>query len=297
MAVAACLAILQLASAPPAPAAELKATSERTVAGFGHPETVIYDPARKVLYVSDFGPELKPADKDGKGRISKVGLDGRIIEPAFLPKPGQVLNKPKGMWVIGKRLWVTDIDALWIFDLETREGRRLELPGIQFANDVTVMNGAAYVSDNRTDQLYRVHPADFLAARADPAIDVVLSGKSIFPNGIYPAKGGGLLLAGFKSKEEPRGIYRMAPGQDPQPLTEAIGMLDGLVELKDGAVLATDWVSGSLFSWSRGKGIEKLATGFKGPADFAVVPQGKGLLVVVPDLVQGELRFVELGGR
>jgi hypothetical protein len=288
------LAVLQLAAAP-APAAETKAVSERTVTGFGHPETVIYDPARKVLYVSDFGPELKPADKDGKGHISKVGLDGKILEPAFLPAAGHVLNKPKGMWVIGKRLWVTDIDAVWIFDLDTKEGRRLALPGIQFANDVTVMKDTVYVSDNRSDQLYRVHPADFLKATSEPNIAVVLAGKSIFPNGIYPAKGGGLLLAGFKSKEEPRGIYLMAPGQDPKPITEPIGQLDGLVQLKDGEILATDWVSGSLFSWSKGKGMQKLATGFKGPADFAVVPDAKGLLVVVPDLVQGELRFVQLG--
>jgi hypothetical protein len=43
------------------------------------------------------------------------------------------------------------------------------------------------------------------------------------------------------------------------------------------------------------KVMQKLVTGIKGPADFAVVPNAKGLLVVVPDLVQGELRFVQLG--
>ena len=40
---------------------------------------------------------------------------------------------------------------------------------------------------------------------------------------------------------------------------------------------------------------KKLATGFKGPADFCVVPNKKGLLVAVPDLVKGEIRFVQLG--
>jgi hypothetical protein len=42
-------------------------------------------------------------------------------------------------------------------------------------------------------------------------------------------------------------------------------------------------------------GTQTLAKDFKGPADFCVVPQPNGLLVVVPDLVQGELRFVQLG--
>ena len=47
---------------------------------------VAYDPADKVFYTSDFGPDLKPADKDGKGQISKVSADGKILEPRFLPK-------------------------------------------------------------------------------------------------------------------------------------------------------------------------------------------------------------------
>jgi hypothetical protein len=265
------------------------------VSGFGHPETVIYDPGAKVLYVSDFGSELKPADKDGKGHISKVSITGKVLEPAFLPAKGQTLNKPKGMWIDGRKLWVTDIDAVWQFDLDTKQGKKLELPGVQFANDVAEMKGALYVSDNRTDQLVRVEPADFLKASAAPKITVVFSGKSINPNGIYPAADGSLLMVGFKSKEEPRGIYSIVPGQEPKPLSDKIGMLDGLYQDKGGEILATDWVSGSLFSWSKAGGMRKLATGFKGPADFATVPDPKGLLVVVPDLVQGELRFVQFG--
>ena len=43
------------------------------------------------------------------------------------------------------------------------------------------------------------------------------------------------------------------------------------------------------------EGMQKLADGFKGPADFAVVPKGKkAFIVVVPDLVKSELRFIEV---
>ena len=38
------------------------------------------------------------------------------------------MNKPKGIWIRGNRLWVTDIDAIWVFDLKTKEGKKLELP-------------------------------------------------------------------------------------------------------------------------------------------------------------------------
>jgi hypothetical protein len=295
VAVASCLAVLPAALASVSSAAEMKVISDKAVKGFAHPEAVIYDPEAKLLYVGDFGADLKPADKDGKGTISKVSLDGKVLEQAFLPAPGQTLHKPKGMWVRGKRLWVSDIDAVWAFDLETKQGRKVELPGIQFANDVAVMNDALYVSDNRSDQLFRVEPADFLKAEPAPKVSVVFSGKGVSPNGIHPAKDGSLLMVGFKSKDEKRGIYALASGGEPKALSDPIGMLDGVYEMADGELLATDWMTGSLFRWSKAAGMQSLATGFKGPADFAVAPNAEGLLVVVPDLVQGDLRFVQLG--
>lgn len=286
------LAAWQAISAP-ASAKELKVLSEQTTTGFGHVESVAYDSKNKVLYTSDFGPELKPADKDGKGKITKVSLDGKILEDGFLPAKGQTLNKPKGIWVRGDRLWVTDIDSVWVFDVATKQGKKLDLPGVVFANDPTVMGDALYVSDNRSDQLVRVEPADFL--KTDPKITVVFKDKGVFPNGLYPGKAGTLMMVGFKGKDDPRGIYAMAPGKDPELISDKIGMLDGLYVMNDGEILATDWVSGSLFAWNKTMGVKKLATDFKGPADFCAFENAEGLMVVVPDLVKGELRFVQLG--
>jgi len=273
----------------------MQMVSEKTATGFAFPESVAYDPQAKVLYVSEFGSELKPTQKDGKGRISRVSLNGEILESQFLPPQGTVLNKPKGIWVDGNRLWVTDIDSVWVFDIESRKGRKVELPGIQFANDPTIVGNALYVSDNRGDQLYRVEPADFLNAQSDPEVTVVFSGNSVNPNGVFPAKDGSLILVGFKSKDDARGIYSLRQGGAPKLQSDAIGRLDGVYELDDGSLLVTDWNSGSLGHWSAMKGYQPLASGFKGPADFGVVPNSDGLLVVVPDLVKSELRFVQLG--
>ncbi len=41
--------------------------------------------------------------------------------------------------------------------------------------------------------------------------------------------------------------------------------------------------------------MRKLATGFKGPADFCVFTEAGRLTIVVPDLVQSQLQFVHLG--
>lgn len=295
IALATCFVCLQLTSAPAASAKELKVISEKTATGFGHTESVAYDPKEKVLYTSDFGEALKPADKDGKGKITKVSLEGKIIEDGFLPAKGQVLNKPKGIWIIGNHLWVTDIDSVWEFDLKTKEGKKLDLPGIEFANDPTVMGNTLYVSDNRSDQLFSVQPADFLKLKTAPKITVVFKGKGVFPNGLYPGKNGSLIMVGFEAKDKPQGIYEMAPGKDPKLISDKIGMLDGLYRMKNGDLLATDWISGTMFQWNKKMGKKDLAKGFKGPADLCAIPNAKGLLVIVPDLVKGELRFVQLG--
>ena len=279
-----------------AEAKKLRLISERTATGFAFPESVAYDPKAKVLYMSQFGgTELKTTEKDGNGKISKLSLTGEILEERFLPGAGEKLNKPKGIWVKGNRLWVTDIDVVWIFDLKTRKGRKLELPGITFANDPAVLGNSLYVSDNRADRLYRVEPADFLNAKEAPRVSIAFAGKSVYPNGLYPAKDGSLLIVGFMSAKEPRGIYSFSKSGELKEIAKAIGRLDGVYQMQDGSILATDWNSGSLFRWSEKTGKEELASGFKGPADFAVAPERNGVTVFVPDLPASQLRIVRLG--
>ena len=295
----ACAAALQIGVGADSIAAEskkLRVISENTVSGFAFPESVAYDPSAKVLYMSQFGGrELKPAEKDGNGKISKLSLDGKVLEDRFLPPAGETMNKPKGIWVKGNRLWVTDIDVVWVFDLKTRKGKKLAIPGITFANDPAVVGNSLYVSDNRADRLYRVEPADFLNAKDAPQVSVVLAGKGINPNGLYPGRRGSLLLVGFMSAKEPRGIYLLEKSGELKEMAKAVGRVDGVYQMQDGSILATDWDSGSLFHWTEKSGVEKLVSGFKGPADFAVAPGKHGLTVFVPDLPGSQLRIVRLG--
>ncbi len=285
-------ALLVLLALPAAAAAQLKVVSDTTLTGFTHPESVGCDAKNKAIYVSEFGSKLAPLDKDGAGYISKWTLDGKLVEKNFLPGDrGEKLNKPKGIWVQGNRLWTTDIDSAWVFDLKTKRGRRVAIPGIQFANDPAVRGNALYVTDNRGDQLFRIEPADFLHLKGEPKISTVFSGAKVNPNGIFPAKAG-LVVVGFSSADEPRAIYRV--GKKTRALSEPIGRLDGVLELKDGSLLVTDWNSGSLFQWSKKMGMHKLAEGFKGPADFCAIARGKGVTAYVPDLVKSLVRILEL---
>lgn len=277
--------------------AQYRAVSEQTVGGWVNPESVGCDARGKALYVGNFGaPKLDPAAKDGVGYISKVGLDGKVIEKQFLPAPGgEKLHKPKGIWIRGDRLWVTDIDVVWVFDLKTKKGRKFALPGVGFANDPAVMDGALYISDNRNDKLVKVEPADFLNMKGEPKLTEMFSGKNVNPNGVYPGPDGMLLMVGFVAPDKPRGVYLLGVSGQVKPISAPIGRLDGVYPLRDGSLLLTDWNTGSLFRWTDNGEMRKLADGFKGPADFCVMARAGGLTVYVPDLVQSQLRIVQLG--
>jgi hypothetical protein len=274
-----------------------RVSSDQTVGGFKFPESAAYHANGKVLYVGNFGGEkLAPAEKDGQGYISKVGLNGKVIEERWVPaKGGEPMNKPKGIWIQGDRLWVTDIDAVWIFDIPSKKGRKLALPGVGFANDPAVMGKALYISDNRNDKLVKVEPADFLNAK-NPQVSEVFSGIGVNPNGVYPGKDGMLYIGGFLAPDKPKALYVLGVSGQVRAISDPLGRLDGLFELPDGSLLYTDWGTSSLSHWSEQTGKSTvLAAGFKGPADFTIIPTGKGeMTVVVPDLVQSQLRFIHL---
>jgi hypothetical protein len=293
--IAACLT-LSLAIAPPAFAKEMKVISDKTITGVGNPESVAYDPKEKVFFAGDFGgPASKSAEKDGLGKINKITLDGKVMDSGLAPAADQPkMNKPKGIWIRGNRLWVADLDAVWVFDLKTKKGKRLEV-GTSYANDLTVVKNVLYVTDNRNDVVISVEPADFMKGKAEPKITKIYSGKGVSPNGVWPARNGALLLGGFKSKDEPHGIYSMGIGQEPKLVSKPIGLVDGLYQMRNGEILATDWVTNSLFQWNEKDGVRKLAGDIKGPADFCVVRNREGFLVAMPDLVKGEIRLIQLG--
>jgi len=277
--------------------AQYRATSDQTVGGFVNPESVGCDARGKALYVGNFGPAPKfdPAAKDGVGYISKVGLDGKVIEKQWVPAAGgEKLHKPKGIWIQGDRLWVTDIDVVWVFDLKTKKGRKLALPGVGFANDPAVMGGALYISDNRNDKLVKVEPADFLNMKGEPKVTEMFAAKNVNPNGVYPGPDGQLLMVGFIAPDKPRSIYLLGVSGQVKEVSAPIGRLDGIYPLPDGSMLITDWNTGSLSTWNTNGEMRKLADGFKGPADFCVMANAGGLTVFVPDLVQSQLRIVQL---
>ena len=117
------------------------------------PESVLYDAGNKVLYVSNI--DGNPNDKDGKGSIGKVGLDGKIIAVDWVSG----LNAPKGMALVKNQLWVADVDRVVAIDIKTGQIKmQVPVEGAKFLNDVAADGeGSVYVSDSETKKVHKIN--------------------------------------------------------------------------------------------------------------------------------------------
>lgn len=139
------------------------------------PECVLYEAGEKVLYVSNVAG--KPAEKNGKGYISKIDLNGKVEALKW----SEGLNAPKGMAVSGESLYVSDIDEVVRIDLKSGKiTGRYPAEGAVFLNDVAADSaGNIYVGDSSADNsvIYKL---------TDGALEVWLKDPQIRnPNGLH----------------------------------------------------------------------------------------------------------------
>ena len=243
-----------------------------TISGFKSPESVRYDSADDVYYVSNVnGDEFA---KDDNGFITRMKSDGTIDSLRFIAggRGGVTLNAPHGSVIIGDTLWVADIDAMRAFNkrtgapVATVDLKRL---GAVFLNDVAAApDGSIYVTDTGPDgvststkgnRIFRVGPGH------KPSV-AVHSDTLRSPNGltwdqrnqrfIIVQWGGGAIVAWRPGTKEVRTIGF----GDRQS--------DGVELLADGRLVFDSWASKALIV-HHGDEIT-IVHGFDSPADFAV---------------------------
>lgn len=128
----------------PARGAAAAARTWESPADFRTPESVLYDPGRKVLYVVNYDiPSAGSADSTGF--ISRMGLDGTILDLRWITG----LRLPSGMIISGDRLYTLERQSLAEIDIEAGKiVRRHAIPEPGFPNDVAVdADGDLYISD------------------------------------------------------------------------------------------------------------------------------------------------------
>jgi len=185
------------------------------------PESVYFDKASKVLYVSNIDGE--PWAKDGAGSIGKLGLDGKVIAAEWV----KGLNAPKGMAITRGTLWVADLSE--IVGIDIAKGAittHIAVPGASRLNDLTADGkGVLYVSDSETKKVHRIE---------GNAVTTLLEGLK-GPNGLL-AYGGNLYLL------DSGGLYQVKADKTLTPIAEGMdGSTDGVEPIKGGGFLVTAW--------------------------------------------------------
>jgi len=266
-----------VSSAAAAPAEVWRAT------GLNNPESVLFDAAASVVYVSNVDGDL--GAKDGKGFISRLSTDGKILDREWVTG----LDAPKGLALVGDKLYVSDIDRLVAIDIKTGAvAQRYPAAGAKFFSDVAAdERGRIFVSDMATNQIWLLDGDQFAVWLEDAKLEN--------PNGLKVA-GNRLIVASWGamkpdfSTEVPGHLLavdlasrKISDLGDPKP----VGNLDGLEPDGAGGWYLTDVVAGGLFRAAADGRAGQLLDLPSGSADIGVMPAAN--LVLVPMMNEGEV--------
>ncbi len=125
-----------------------------TSATLKEPESVIYDQANNVLYVSNINNPA--AGKDGNGSIGRISLTGQVQDVEWVVGG---MDAPKGLGLSKGLLYVADLTKVVIIDTKTgKVVRTIEVKDAGMLNDITVdTEGVVYVSDSDKKRIYRIN--------------------------------------------------------------------------------------------------------------------------------------------
>jgi len=284
------LAVLSL-TLPAAAVAELSATEIwRTGAVFRNPESVLHDPARGILYVSNVDGDVTA--KDGRGFISQLGVDGKLMALEWVSG----LNAPKGMALANDRLYVADIDEL--VEIDPASGavvKRYAAPEAKFLNDVAAdATGNVYVSDMLTNKIHLLNEGVLLDWMAGPELEnpngLTVKGEKLYVGTWGVMKDGFATEVPGRIKVVSLADLSVADFGSATP----VGNMDGVEVLEAGTVLATDWVAGGLLAVSPDGEVQHLLDLDQGSADLAYIPDSN--TVIIPMMSSGFVAAYRLQG-
>jgi hypothetical protein len=287
-----CLAVVSIVSfgaAGCSGAPEL--TQIAVVDGFAAPESVYFDSDSQRWFVSNIG-----ADVPGDGFISRLDADGAVLEREFVTG----LDDPKGMASHDGVLWVSDMTSLVRIPIASpSDVTRIAVPNAAFLNDVAVdrESGDVYVSDTFGNAVYRV--------RGDEVSEVLRSAELQAPNGLL-AIGRSLVIASIGPDLDPVTFATSAPGRllhldldslELTPLSEPIGLLDGLERLGSGFIVS-DFAVGLYYVRPGDPAVPILDNAEQGLGSSADIGLARSLrTIAVPELTGTRVLFYRYDWR
>jgi hypothetical protein len=248
--------------------------------GLAAPESVIHDVTTDTYLVSNI--KGSPLAVDNNGFITKLYPDGRVIKLKFI-EGGQnqvTLNAPKGMAIVGRTLYVADLNTVRGFDLDTGAPKNaITLDNATFLNDLSAgPDGSLYVSDSGikdgfapsgTDAIYRID--------AQGHAQSIISGTSLGqPNGVS-ADATGVWVVTFSGELYHVNNDGTRAASQKAPSTK----LDGIVHPDANTFLISSWDCGCVYSTSPGGTFVKVADNLTSPADINYDAKRNRLLVPI----------------
>ncbi len=199
----------------------------KTPADLRIPESVTWDPKRKVFYVSNYDG-YNPSRTEPLQSIARISADGSEVEVDWLTG----FFNPVGVAVDGDRLWVVERTGLVEVDLdEAGVVGRIEVPEVGMPNDVAVDGaGGVWVSDMRGNRIYQL---------TDGALEVWLEGAAIEkPNGIHVLNDE--LLIGVNGDQSVKAA-NLDTGAIRTVAKLGEGIIDGVQADGDGNIIVSHW--------------------------------------------------------
>ncbi|WP_394845358.1 hypothetical protein LZC95_51050 [Pendulispora brunnea] len=263
------------------------------LSGFAAPESVLYDPKGEQYFVSNIQGDPFAVDHDGF--ISRVAPDGTLIALRFIDGRGAPdgLSAPKGTALVGRTLYVADIDRVRLYDADTGQSRgAIVIPGANFLNDVDAApDGTVYVTDSavrREGTLFVPNGTEAVyALEQGKAPRQIAHGDLGSPNGIA-WNDGKLEIVTLVSGEW---ITLSLSGEILQRSTLPTGMLDGVVKRENGELLISSWNGPAIYSVRAGAASKTLFANTLG-ADIGYDPKRARLLL--PNMTENTVSFVPI---
>lgn len=247
----------------------------RLTTGLVSPESVEWDAAAGLAYVSNMGAD--PMAADGDGYISTIGADGAMLNEKWATG----LNAPKGLAAVGGKLYTADLTDL--VEIDTASGavtNRYPAAGAVFLNDVTAApDGRIFVSDTFGNSVWVLEGGAMSLFVQDPAL-MGANGLTVVGNALIVANLGDA-SQGF-DKIKPGWVVSIDLGSKaitPYGATDPSGVLDGVEPDGAGGILFTDNMGGRLMRQAPGGAAEVAGMLEPGAADMDFVPD-QGLILV-----------------
>jgi hypothetical protein len=265
------------------------ATEEFEVTGLAHPVCVIVDPGNGNYFIANVNGA--PSARDNNGFITKLDPQGKVVALKFIASTEAApLHAPKGLAVIGKTLYVLDIDRVRGYDTE-RGGllRDIDMTPYQarFLNDLTRdAEGDLYLSDSGSNFVAKIEPAH------DHRVTILARGAQLAgANGltVHP-KTGQLVVVTWGTG---RVLEVTKEGEVKPWLDRTFEKLDGADFDADGVLYFSAYAEGKVYRVGADGKASVFREGLLTPADINIDRPKR--LLLIPSFAGDSVRSVPLG--